>query len=329
MKILRIGDPHVKINNLEESQKIIDFVIKTARSVKISHIEILGDLMHQHAVKRVEVEDFWYRNLTKLCSEFTVIILVGNHDMANSGDKNSNLHGLKPFELIKNLTIVEKPVNIRVGEGIITYAPYMKDNDAFVAQVNELHYGGSNLLVAHQTFMGAQYDNGFYAPDGIEPELIFHKEIISGHVHTTSQVGKCLYVGTPKWDTMSDANQKKGIWIFEHNADMTIKNQGFLSTEKVATPITKTVLLEGEPEPDLDPKARNYIEFKGKTEWINKMKKKYKGKAQIKAIPLDRKVSVTSIGEKYNIGDYLTNTFEPINNVSKLDIKTYLESLNG
>lgn len=329
IKILRVGDPHVKINNLEESQKLIDFVIKTAQEEKVAHIEILGDLMHLHAVKRVEVEDFWYRNLLAMCKMFKVIALVGNHDMANSGDKKIILHGLKPFELIENLTIVEKPINIKVGNGVITYAPYMKDNQAFLTQVNKLHKGSKKLLVAHQTFTGAQYDNGFYAPDGIEPELVMHEGIISGHVHGTSIIGKCLYVGTPKWDTMADANKSKGIWIFEHADDMSLTDSKFISTAEIVTPITKTVLFEGEAEPELDQKARNYIEFRGKTEWINKMKKKYKGIAQIKAVPVDRKISSNSVGEKYDISQFLDKNFQPIAGVSKLNIKGYLEVLSG
>ena len=68
MKLL-LGDPHVKKSNLEESQKLMNFVIDVAVSRKVDSIEILGDLFHTHAVKRLEVEDFWIKTLKEVKDE--------------------------------------------------------------------------------------------------------------------------------------------------------------------------------------------------------------------------------------------------------------------
>lgn len=87
-KVLRVGDPHAKINNLEEMSKLMDFVLETARLHKVSQIEILGDLFHTHAVLRLEVQEFWAKYIGLLSHHFPTIILVGNHDL--SGNYNSS-----------------------------------------------------------------------------------------------------------------------------------------------------------------------------------------------------------------------------------------------
>ena len=95
MKRLIVGDPHAKVSNLDEMQRLIDFVILTAKEQKVDRIEILGDLFHTHAVLRLEVIDFWSRNLLSLPSICETIVLVGNHDMI--GDYNSQLSALDVF----------------------------------------------------------------------------------------------------------------------------------------------------------------------------------------------------------------------------------------
>ena len=128
---------------------------------------------------------------------------------------------------------------------------------------------------------------------------------------------------------MADANENKGIWIFEHNENGSVKNKKFISTENVVTPITKYVVYEGEAVPELKENARNYLEFHGKTAWINKMKKKYKGLANIKAKPVDRKINKIDMEKSKTLVDFLNNYFEPINGVSKQEIDKYLRGLSN
>lgn len=328
MKVLRIGDPHVMVSNLSNSQALIDFVVSTAKEEAVDQIEFLGDLFHTHAVKRIEVEHFWYHALSK-CSEIvgknSVVVLVGNHDQPGSKEKEQEMNALNVF---KDLALIaNKPMTVRNN---IAYIPYMSDKDAFLKASAELYdKGATKLLIAHQTFTGATYENGFYAEDGIEPDLVHQENIISGHIHKQQQLGKCFYPGTPKWDTMSDANEDKGIWIFEHNTDGSIKDKKFISTKDIVTPIYKHTYEEGGEEPVLTEGARNYLELVGKAAWITKMKKKYKGKCQIKARPTDRKSVKLDRDSLLSINSYIDKHFEVVNGVDKKDIKEYLESLNG
>ena len=326
MKILRIGDPHVTVSNLKDSAKLIDFIIEMAKKHAVEQIEFLGDLFHTHAIKRVEVEDFWMKSFKKISKEacIPIISLVGNHDMIGSKEKEQEMNSLNIFNNIDGITIVNKPMILNN----IAYIPYTSDLEKFVNDARDLYdQGAQKLLMAHQTFTGLTYDNGFYAEDGIEPELILQDQIISGHIHTQQVIGKCTYPGSPKWDFMTDANIEKGIWVFSHNDDGAVKDKQFISTKGVVTPINKYTVKEGEEVPELDPNSKNYIEFYGKTAWINKMKKKYKGIANIKGKPIDRRVIKSEIDRNLTLLEYLNKEFKPVKGVGKRDIDEYLKTI--
>ena len=329
-KSLIIGDWHCKINNLKESQNLMDFIIETSQKEQVDSIIFMGDQLDTHAIIRVEVLHFWDKNLKILNLICPTYLLIGNHDMKGDNQTTAlDMNSMSVFKqsnvLYENIHIIDTPSEL---EGILLM-PYFKKESDFLTSAQEFYQSGcEKIMLAHQTFTGATYENGFYAEDGIDPALVPQEVIVSGHIHKQQKIGKCSYVGTPKWDSISDANEDKGIWIYEWNCDKSIKDSKFISTAGVVTPIYKHTVNEGDEEPELIKEARNYIEFIGKSAWITKMKKKYKNKAQIKARPTDRKhVSIVREG-LLNINLYLKEHFEVIDGVEKDDIKVYLEKLN-
>lgn len=326
-KVLRCGDPHIQISNLKDSENLINFIIETALEKEVYCIEFLGDLFHTHAVKRVEVEDFWINAFRKIDEhKIQCRVLVGNHDMIGSKEKEQQMNALNAFipsiyDPLKLRTIINKPLNIEN----IAYIPYHSDHEQFLKAAHDLYeQGATELLVAHQTFTGAQYENGFFSEEGIDPGLIPQRQIISGHIHKSQQVGNCFYPGTPKWDTMSDANQPKGIWVFTHDDNGMYIDKEFISTEDIVTPITSIEIKEGDEIPKLNLNARNYITLEGKTAWINKIKKEIKN-CNIKIKPTDR--TVNKIDANITIDKFLENDFEPISGVTKQDLKDFLRNI--
>jgi DNA repair exonuclease SbcCD nuclease subunit len=330
-KILRVGDPHIQIKNLEDSRKLMDFVIQTAKERDIPTIEFLGDLFHTHAVIRVEVIDFWQKTFDRISFEgLECRVLVGNHDQPGSKEKEQEMNALDVFKsdsTISGRVIMNKPMVLQGLSGKIGYIPYMSSEEDFFKAAHDLYEKGAiNCLVAHQTFTGAQYENGFFSEDGIDPAKAPQTQIISGHIHKTQQVGKCFYPGTPKWDTMSDANQDKGIWIFEHDEHGFYRSSEFISTEHIVTPITSYEVKEGDELPELNPNARNYVVLEGKSAWITKTKKKFKDIANVKVKPTDR---ITRV-EKENsetLEVYLDKEFEPISGVTKESLKEFVRTV--
>lgn len=331
VKILKIGDPHVMNSNLVDSEKLLQFALDTAITEKVNAVEFLGDLFHTHAVLRVEVVAFWQRWFNKFETEgIEVRALVGNHDQPGSKEKEQEMNALDVFQSnSKNANVLRKIINKPMIIDGIAYIPYMSSEEGFIAAANALYeQGATELLVCHQTFTGAVYENGQPAEDSVDPNKIPQLRIHSGHIHKEQEFGKVWYQGTAKYDKLSDANEKKGIWVYELNDKRGVESRRKISTEKIVSPIYKFVINEGDAVPLIKKNSRTHLEFRGKSAWIKEMKKKYKMKAKVKGVPTDRKVTFSSGSENYTLEEHIRDNFDPIEGVSKKDISEYLRGLH-
>jgi DNA repair exonuclease SbcCD nuclease subunit len=286
MRILRVGDPHIRPANIDEANRLMGFVKQIVLGGKIDRLEILGDLFHTHAVIRLEVLEFWNTWLQVFRDIVETVVLVGNHDM--SGDHNSRSHALIAFKRLQNekLRIIDSPTAI----GPFVYAPYIHGESAFKDAVRAATRPESKVLVCHQTFSGSQYDNGFYAKDGFNPDDLPFDKIISGHIHKEQIFanGKVDYPGTPKWDSISDANERKGLWLYEHTEDGKVLSRDLIPTDKVCQPIVSYTWNEGDDMPTIPEGSRALVEIIGSGDFITKAKTKLKGKASVSSKVTDK-----------------------------------------
>lgn len=295
MIVLRIGDPHIKPSNIEEGEKLMHFINDKILEIRPDRIEILGDLFHTHGIIRLEVLEFWYSWLDVLLTHnIDIYVLVGNHDIMSSEDPNKrSFSALTVFRNSrkKHLHIVELP---RV-DGIYAYVPYCATHEYFIDVANDAAKNGAKVLVCHQTFDGSQYENGFFAPDGIDPKKIAFDLIISGHIHTRQKLNNfitgqtIIYPGTPKWDSASDANEEKGIWLYEHD-DSTgaIIKEELIRTAGVVTELVSIVWKEGEPLLAIPSGCHVTIELIGSSAFIEMHKANLKGRVSIKTKNTDK-----------------------------------------
>ncbi len=274
MKTLCCGDPHVKPNNLEESEALMGFVLAKAHELKVNRLEILGDLWDTHSIVRLEVTEFWDRWFTtfSVLTLFKTLVLVGNHDM--TGSYSSNYSALHPFLSLenKNFKIVHEPYL----DGLYGYLPYIHSNEKFIEEANKLAEKGATVLVSHPNYEGAVYDNGSAVSNGVSVSSLDPRflHLRGGHIHTELELGKIWYTGNPRWLTKSCANKKKGIWLVTHDDDTgAILSKEFISTESVCTPIVSLVWKEGEEQPEVPKNARVDIELVGSSDWVSKVKK--------------------------------------------------------
>lgn len=205
MRLVVVGDPHATADELLDCQRLIDLIVATGTEAKADAVLLLGDLYHNHAVMHVEVMHFWKRAFQQINSAgMKVLALVGNHDMP--GNDASTAHALLAHTGTEGVLVIDRPQLI---EGM-AFIPYTASHEDFLKAAKEL---GGSTLVCHQTFDGSTYDNGFYASDGIDQDLVPQESIVSGHIHTAQTVGKVWYPGSPRWRTLSDANLDKAIWV--------------------------------------------------------------------------------------------------------------------
>jgi len=209
MKILVSGDPHVKISTIETGKRFLAFLADSIKKVKPDRVVILGDLFDTHAVMRVEVLNAWVRFLTEITfqcpANFQCYLMVGNHDKAGPSSSEHALVGLARFP---NVTIVEGPVH----DQRMVFLPYYHTFEEFEAALPP----SGEILFCHNTFNGAQYENGFYDPNGFPVESVAgFKTVICGHVHKSQKIENIVYVGSPYAFGFQDAGETKGLHVFD------------------------------------------------------------------------------------------------------------------
>ena len=317
MRYLIVGDMHVQVSNLEESKKLIDFVADMAVRAGVDKIVFLGDQFHNHSVLRLEVLNFWvsYAYSKLLPTGLPIVFLVGNHDICGDKQKEREMNANDTLATLINVTVVQQPQII----DNMCFMPFTSDKEAFIKEANSLSNSGIQTLFCHQTFDGATYDNGFFAPDGLDSRLLSYETIISGHVHTSTSFGKVIYPGSPRWLTRSDANKKKVICVADFNSGRLLKINE-IPTNSVCSQICSFVINEGEEIPKLDPDSRNFVELVGSTAWISKIKKKFDDNVSIKVTPTDKVVGKTDQVKVKTLDEYLRDVFVPMESVDKTDI---------
>lgn len=202
------------IGDLAEGGRLIEGVAGFAEELRADHIVLLGDLFDTMSHVRLEVMAFWRDAIRRArrSSAGSTIVLVGNHDRSNDGLE----HALWPYGQGEEATIIDAP---QILQGVL-FLPHMADPAEFV-RLCRAH--PTRTVVCHQTFDGAQYENGFYAgADAVDPAAIPQDQVISGHIHKPGRYGKVWYVGAPRWRTASDANEERAVWCVDHAPDGSI-----------------------------------------------------------------------------------------------------------
>lgn len=330
MKVLRIGDPHIKPSNLIEAEDLMHFINDVILEQKPDRVEILGDLFHTHSILRLEVLEFWVEWIDVLLAheDVELYVLRGNHDMATSEENCASVYSI--FKLIrkKNFHYCDNP-HADKQSFPFAYVSYYGNHDKFIDVANACAKEGAKVLVCHQTFDGSRYESGIYAPDGIDTSKINFNLIISGHIHTHQDMIKgdkrIIYPGTPKWDTASDANEDKGIWMYEHD-DSTgaILKEELIRTAHVVTKIVNLTWVEGLPCEAIPSGCKTTIELVGSSKWVESQKAALKGTVEIRSRITDKtERKVREAGK--NFADFVANKFQT--DMNRVELLKYMKGL--
>ena len=204
MKLLLVGDVHATVESLEDCWRLMEFVGQKAEEHKPDYVVFLGDQYDDHAIVNVQVQRFWLDVFTGLSCK--TIALVGNHDRPN--DTSVVAHSMQVHK--EQILVIDRPIPV----GGVLFCPYYAD-PAQLVEVCKSNFPYIPMVVCHQTFQGAQYENGFYAKDALDSNLLPQEIIISGHIHTPARFGKIWYPGSPRWLTWADANINRFIYLFD------------------------------------------------------------------------------------------------------------------
>ncbi len=228
---LVVGDVHATTDDLADCEALLQLVDDAAEAEDVETITFLGDIFHNHVTLSVKTLEFWHRwfNRLKQCNK-TVIALRGNHDQ--SSPSRGFPHALLAYP---DIIAVDSPRVITVGDCRFGAMPYYYDPQEFIKDATELKAKNPDLktLFCHQTVTGAKYENGFFAKDAVDPEAVPFDVMIVGHIHVPSKIGKAVYIGAPRWKTLSDAGYDRHIWVMKHFQDGNIRPIKRIPTDTV------------------------------------------------------------------------------------------------
>lgn len=311
MKLLLIGDSHVRPGELSDAQVLVDQICEVANSNKVDSIVFLGDQFDTHSIIHSLVMNFW-RRAFKQIKEMTgvfPIALVGNHDYTSDG---SGQHAMASCDGL--VQIIERPIVV----DDILYVPYIHNNQDFLTQIRKYDV---DVLVGHVTIDGASYENGFYAQGGVKQSDIPQRTIISGHIHKPAKFGNVFYTGASRWLSANDANQERQLWLYDG-----IQMNGIPSKcrQKVALLETEAAVHTKLPE-----NTDVIMTIRGNKAFVSERLNLWKGKCKIRTDIVEDTRQVV-VSESKGIDVSFVSWFQKFQGVSSREnlAKLVLERLN-
>lgn len=196
-KILAIGDPHFRTDNVEETQNFSNELKKyLEKNDDIEVIIVLGDILHTHEKLHTDALNTAV-NFFKMLVSFkkNTFVLVGNHDATSNSIFLTTNHWLNILKEWGNITVVDYPTKFNLskepGNNFITMCPYVPEGRLTEALNLVEDWKNGVLVFGHQTLNGAKM--GAITAEGVEEWEDDYPMLISGHVHDKQKVKHNLY----------------------------------------------------------------------------------------------------------------------------------------
>lgn len=229
MKILLIGDLHIRKDNLDILRNVCAEILQIIETRTPNLVIILGDtedrFENMYMPANTDAIKF-FKKIAKMCE---LVVLIGNHDRENN---SVFLTDVSPYIGLKehpNITIVD--TTIWDKEKNYIYVPYVP-NGRFNEALSKVDYFPFQdldakipfVIFCHQEFkgciMGAKPStNGDIWSQQLPP-------IFSGHIHEYQVLGNICYVGTPLQQNYGESPDKALMMI-------TLDKDKMVSAERI------------------------------------------------------------------------------------------------
>ena len=215
LKVLTIGDPHFKVNNIHESKAMTENLVEIATQMKPDIIICLGDILDRHANIHVTPLTLSIQFLEKLKNIAPLYIIIGNHDRPNNSDFMSEQHPFNALKLWENTTVIDTVYKQTFkGKYEFIFMPYVSPG-RFLEGISYLPSENSDncnlrnchAVFAHQEFFGAKMGAIISTQGDKWPHN--YPIVISGHIHDYGRPQfNIVYTGTPMQHGFGDHNNK-------------------------------------------------------------------------------------------------------------------------
>lgn len=192
VSVLTIGDPHFRIDNLDDISIYISKIEYLVKNDCPTFIVILGDLLHCHERLHTTVLNKAYLFINRLRKYTPVYILVGNHDYINNSQFLSDNHWMNALKEWENVFIVDKGMVCDTVFGKFIFCPYVYPGRFIEAlDIIDPEWKNARSIFCHQEFYGCSMGS-IKSVDG-DKWNIDYPFIISGHVHDKQRIQENIY----------------------------------------------------------------------------------------------------------------------------------------
>jgi DNA repair exonuclease SbcCD nuclease subunit len=204
MRFLFIGDVHIKNDNSEEIDILVNEINRICSEEKYDYIVVGGDVMHYHEKLFTPCLNKSLSFLTNLSSKAYTFVLVGNHDYVNNSEFLSENHWMNSLKNRDNLKIVD---NVIEYEDFIL-CPYVYPGRFIEAlETKTKNWKDKKLIFAHQEFKGCKM-GAIISSEGDQWGESY-PFVISGHIHDNQKIGTNIYYpGTPLQHSFGDTDKR-------------------------------------------------------------------------------------------------------------------------
>lgn len=205
---LVIGDPHFKVNNLRETDAMVEAIVQVALDRHPSFIVVLGDILDRHETIHVSPLTRATIFINRLQEIAPTYMLIGNHDLKNNRQFLSTEH---PFAALKlwgpNLVVVDIPHTANIGGHRFVFLPYVPPGRFVEALDYVPEWMATTTIFGHQEFRGVR-QGAIVSVQGDEWPLT-HPYVVTGHIHDYQELQpNILYPGTPIQHSFGDTHEK-------------------------------------------------------------------------------------------------------------------------
>lgn len=294
MRYLWVGDPHVQPHDLVDAHALANLIFDTGEQKECDALILAGDLYDTHAIIHAEVQLFWHDFFVRAKDVFEeVVVIKGNHDAPG-------VAGTRATALLAHVNqamcVISEPLLFKADR--VLFCPYQAEPRQLLMDAMN-HAGQADILFCHQTFDGARYDNGVYAPKELDPELFPQRLIVSGHLHTPQEFGKVWYPGAPRWRHLGDANVARAIWVLDIQGGAIVAQEP-VDTGAVCRKVVALSDVEGAPMPPdavfsvfADGIDRVHVQIVGSRDWIRTRVPLWEGRARVQTTCTDARPALT------------------------------------
>jgi len=248
-KVCLVADVHLGVRKNKdifmESQMrfFTDVLVPYLRENNIDTIAILGDLFDNRNALNVMVKNEAFKLFDEILKDFTIYLLVGNHD--SYFNSSIDVNSLKFFGKFSNVILVEKNDVYELGDTVkknVYMVPWVTDNNKFYQDI-QTNSEKCDLCFGHFNITGGRMNKVKCSDNGFQKDTFkSFSKVFTGHFHSRSSqsTGDCeiVYVGSPYQFNRGDMDEDRGFVILdlETNDYEYINNDKSLKFVKVSYP---------------------------------------------------------------------------------------------